>query len=111
MNIVLKQSLLAAFVALVFEYVVYLNLYKRSKKLEQISLIVAPGMAFIAVYLSYVLFGYVSPLTVFTLAVLMELPLSLKGYEISPDETLPNRLVVAGIGITLSFLIARYFIN
>ena len=110
MQEIIRLSLATAIVAFLFEYAVYLRIYKRSKYLEKVSLVVAPTMAFVAVYLSKTLFGTVSPATVFLLSVIMELPLSLKGYKITPDENLTNRLIVAGIGITISFLIARHFL-
>lgn len=109
MQEIIRQSLITAIVAFLFEYIVYLRIYKRSKYLEKISLAVAPTMAFIAVYMSKILFGTVSPASIFLLSMIMELPLSIKGYKITPDENILNRLVVAGVGITISFLIARQF--
>jgi hypothetical protein len=88
-----------AIVMLIFEYFVLLRLYRRTKSLETISLIVAPLMILIANYFA------ATPVQLFAAFILMELPLSLNGYKITPDASLLERLVVAStFGVTASMI-------
>jgi hypothetical protein len=88
-----------AIVMLLLEYFVLLRLYKRTKSLEMISLIVAPLMILVANYFA------VTPVQLFAAFIIMELPLSLKGYKIIPDASLLERLVVAStFGVTASLI-------
>ena len=88
-----------AIVMLLLEYFVLLRLYKRSKSLEMISLVVAPLMILVANYFA------VTPVQLFIAFIIMELPLSLKGYKITPDASLLERLVVAStFGVTASLV-------
>ena len=102
-----KVAIIFGVLALIFEYTVLLRLYKRSEKLEKISLVVAPLMAVAAVLISYQLLGYVSPVTIFLIAAAIELPLSLYGYEIQPDASVPARVVVAASVMTGLYLTAE----
>ena len=88
-----------AIVMLLLEYFVLLRLYKRSKSLEMISLIVAPLMILVASYFA------VTPVQLFMAFIIMELPLSLVGYKITPYASLLERLVVAStFGVTASLI-------
>ncbi len=88
-----------AIVMLLLEYFVLLRLYKRTQSLELISLVVAPLMILIANYFA------VTPVQLFVAFILMELPLSLKGYKITPDASLLERLVVASsFGVSASLI-------
>ena len=88
-----------AIVMLLLEYFVLLRLYKRTKPLETISLIVAPLMILVANYFA------ATPVQLFVAFILMELPLSLNGYKITPDASLLERLVVAStFGVTASMV-------
>ena len=88
-----------AIVMLLLEYFVLLRLYKRTPSLELVSLIVAPLMILVANYFA------VTPVQLLIAFVLMELPMSLKGYKITPDASLLERLVVAStFGVTASMI-------
>ena len=88
-----------AIVMILFEYFVLLRLYKRSKSLELVSLVVAPLMILFANYFAK------TPVQLFSAFILMELPLSLMGYKITPDASLVERLVVAStFGVTASMI-------
>jgi hypothetical protein len=102
-----KVAIVFGILAFIFEYTVLLRLYKRSPKLETISLVVAPLMAVAAVLISDRVFGYVSPVTIFAIAAAIELPLSLIGYEIQPDASVPTRVVVAASAMTGLYLAAE----
>ena len=88
-----------ALVMLMFEYFVLLRLYKRTQSLELISLVVAPLMILFANYFAK------TPVQLFIAFTLIELPLSLMGYEITPNASLLERLVVAStFGVTASLI-------
>jgi hypothetical protein len=88
-----------AIIMLLFEYFVLLRLYKRSKSLVAVSLIVAPLMILLANYFAE------TPVKLFIAFILMELPLSLMGYKITPDASILERLVVAStFGVTASMI-------
>jgi hypothetical protein len=88
-----------AIVMFLFEYFVLLRLYKRSQSLEMISLVVAPLMILLANYFAS------TPTQLFIAFLIMELPLSLYGYKISPDASVIERLVVASaFGVTASLI-------
>jgi len=95
----LNLNVKGAIVMLLFEYFVLLRLYKRSRSLEIISLIVAPLMILIANYFAK------TPVQLFAAFLIMELPLALNGYKISPDASVIERLVVAStFGVTASLI-------
>ena len=88
-----------ALVMLFFEYFVLLRLYKRSRDLEVISLAVAPLMVLLATSLAR------DPVSLFFVFALMEVPLSLMGYKITPDASILERiLVAASFGVTSSMI-------
>jgi hypothetical protein len=107
--------LLSALIMFILEYFVLLRVYKRSKTLEKISLIVAPIMIVIAImitnFIQTLLLNQrrepINPLLLFIVLVLLELPLSLYGYELTPDASIPERLVVAGSVGVVVVLIAQ----
>ena len=72
------------------EYFVLLRVYKRSQKLEMISLIIAPLMVLIASAVA----GR-NIIKLFLVFALMELPLSVNGYKITPDASILERIIVA----------------
>jgi hypothetical protein len=55
--------------------------------------------------------GPLNPLLLFIVLVLLELPLSLYGYELTPDASIPERLVVAGSVGVVVVLIAQGILN
>jgi hypothetical protein len=84
---------------LLLEYFVLLRLYKRSKSLQVISLIVAPLMVLVANMFAE------TPIRLFIVFALMELPLALNGYEIVPDASILERIVVASaFGVSSSLI-------
>jgi hypothetical protein len=88
-----------AIVMLLLEYFVLLRLYKRSKSLQVISLIVAPLMVLVANVFAE------TPIRLFIVFALMELPLALNGYEIVPDASILERIVVASaFGVSSSLI-------
>ena len=88
-----------AIVMLLLEYFVLLRLYKRSKSLQVISLIVAPLMVLVANVFAE------TPIRLFIVFALMELSLALNGYEIVPDASILERIVVASaFGVSSSLI-------
>lgn len=114
----LSLYLLSGFIMFLLEYFVLLRLYKRSPALEKISLIVAPIMIILALFITNFIQSQftksttsLNPLILFIVLVLLELPLSLYGYDITPNASIPERLIVAGsIGVS-SVLIANGILN
>jgi len=88
-----------AIVMLILEYFVLLRLYRRTQSLEMISLVVAPAMILLANYFAE------TPVKLFLAFLIMELPLSLYGYKLTPEASLHERLVVAStFGVTASLI-------
>lgn len=88
-----------ALVMLLFEYFVLLRLYRRTPSLEMISLVVAPLMILVANYFA------ATPTQLFLAFLIMELPLSMYGYKLTPDASIVERLVVAStFGVTASLI-------
>ena len=88
-----------AIVMLLLEYFVLLRLYKRSKSLQVVSLIVAPLMVLVANMFAD------TPIRLFIVFALMELPLSIVGYKIVPDASILERIVVASaFGVSSSLI-------
>jgi hypothetical protein len=88
-----------AIVMLILEYFVLLRLYRRTHSLEMISLVVAPAMILLANYFAE------TPVKLFLAFLIMELPLSLYGYKLTPEASLLERLVVAStFGVTASLI-------
>ena len=96
----MNLNIKGAIVMLFLEYFVLLNLYKRTESLQVISLIVAPLMILVATYFV----GSDVP-KLFLAFILMEIPLSLMGYELTPDASFIERLIVASsFGVTASLI-------
>ena len=94
------MNIKGAIVMLFLEYFVLLHLYKRSQSLQVISLIVAPLMILVASY-----FAGNNVTKLFVAFVLMEIPLSLVGYKLTPDASFIERLVVASsFGVSASLI-------
>lgn len=99
----LKLALVSALVMLILEYTVLIRVYKRSPRLEKISLFAAPMMIIIAQYIAHILQtntnlfakDRIDNVALFIAFSLLEIPLSLIGYKIEPDATLLERVVVA----------------
>jgi hypothetical protein len=99
----IKLAAVSAIVMFLLEYVVLLRLYRRDKKLENISLVVAPLMIVGGQYIAhllqtktdYFLKDRVDNVALFLAFALIELPFSLKGYKIEPDASIIERVVVA----------------
>lgn len=113
----LSLYLLSGLIMFLFEYFVLLRIYKRSPTLEKISLVVAPLMIIVALLITDFItlhlssskknISSINPLLLFIVLVLLELPLSLYGYQITPNASVPERLIVAGTFGTASVLIAQ----
>jgi len=109
----LKLAFVSAIVMFLFEYFVLLKVYKRSQKLQTISLIFAPLMIVIAQYIAHLLQTYtnlyvktrVDPIALFVAFALLELPLSIMGYDITPNASILERVVVAsGFGVVATIV-------
>ena len=88
---------LSALVMFMLEYFVLLKLYKRSKKLQDVSLVVAPLMILVGYYLFKTFMKREPTLAEYFLTItLLELPLAIRGYDIKPDAKIWERLLVAG---------------
>lgn len=105
---------LSAVIILLFEYFILLRLYKRSPKLQTISLIVAPLMIIIALLITQFIQNILNitkdrlnPVVLFVVLILLELPLSLYGYELIPNASILERMIVAGVVGVSSVLIAQ----
>jgi hypothetical protein len=111
----LPLYLLSALVMFLLEFFILLRVYQRSPTLQKISLAVAPLMIVFALWLTFIIQKYFSippnsspnPLVLFIVLMLLELPLSLYGYEIQPNATIPERMIVAGSVGVASVLIAQ----
>lgn len=110
--------LFSALVMFLFEYFVLVRLYKRSKSLQTLSYIVAPLMIVIAMWITLFIQRYfnitpgrINPLVLFVVLILLELPLSLYGYEITPNASILERMVVAGSFGTAAVLIANAIVS
>jgi hypothetical protein len=112
--------LLSGLVMILLEALILLRVYKRSKTLEIISLIVAPLMIIFALWLTLWIqrkwLGngkkgnnsiQVNYILLFVILALIELPLSLYGYEITPNASIPERMIVAGSVGVAAVLIAQ----
>lgn len=106
--------IVSAIVMFFLELFVLLRLYKRSPTLQTISLVVAPLMIVVALFITNVIQNMmgspsilVNPLILFIVLILLELPLSLYGYELTPNASIPERLIVAGTFGVASVLIAQ----
>lgn len=114
----LSLYLTSALVMILLEYFVLLKLYKRCKKLETISLIVAPIMIVFALWLTLFIQnkfkftpGRINVIVLFIVLVLLELPLSLYGYELTPNASVLERCIVAATFGTSAILIANSIVN
>ncbi len=106
--------ILSALIIFLFEYFVLLRLYKRSPKLQTISLIIAPLMIVVALFITQLIQNQfnitkdrINPVVLFIVLVLLELPLSLYGYELTPNASILERVIVAGVAGVSSVLIAQ----
>ena len=109
----IKLALVSAVIMFLFEYFVLLKVYKRSQKLQTISLIFAPLMIVIAQYIAHLLQTYtnlfvknrIDPIALFVSFTLLELPLSIMGYDITPNASILERIVVAsGFGVVATII-------
>ena len=109
----IKLALVSALIMFLFEYFVLLKVYTRSNKLQTISLIFAPLMIILAQYIAHLLQtntnlfikSRVDPIALFIAFSLLELPLSIMGYDISPNATILERIVVAsGFGVVATIV-------
>ena len=99
----LNLALASAAVMLILEYTVLLDLYRRSPRLERISLVVAPLMIIVAQYIAHLLQTHtnffvkdrIDNVALFIAFALLELPLSLYGYKLTPDASVLERVIVA----------------
>jgi uncharacterized membrane protein len=114
-----KLAVSSALVMLILEYTVLLVLYRRSPRLEKISLVVAPSMIIAGQYLAHLLQTYtdffvkdrIDNVALFVAFALIELPLSIHGYEITPNASIAERVVVAATFGIASTNIAQAFIK
>jgi hypothetical protein len=110
----LSLYLTSALIMFILEYFVLLKLYKRPKNIETISLIVAPLMIVVALWITLLIqkqfkltLDTINPAVLFFVLVLLELPLSLYGYELTPNASILERVIVAGTFGVASVLIAN----
>lgn len=102
--------LLSALIMILLEYFVLLRLYTRSRKLEIISLVVAPLIIILGLWITLWIQPNgkrVNPLILFLVIAAIELPLSLYGYELQPNASILERVIVAGTFGVASVLIAE----
>ena len=102
--------ILSAILMFVLEYFVLLQLYQRNKTLEKISLVVAPLLIILAIWITSLIqpkSSRINPLLLFVVLALLELPLSLYGYEIKPNASILERMLIAGVFGTAVVLIAE----
>ncbi len=105
--------ILSALIMFLFEYFVLLKLYQRSYQLQIISLIAAPIIIVVALYITlWIQRKYLGNsrsfvISLFLVIILIELPLSLYGYKIEPDASIGERMIVAGSFGVVSVLIAE----
>jgi len=106
------RFILPGIIMLILEYFVLLRLYKRDSSLHTISLVLATAMAISAVLIGY-FFRKKMPtiFEIFIIVVLMELPLSIKGYKITPDATILERMVVAGVFGGFSYALSEAILS
>ena len=115
----IKLALISAIVMFILEYFVLLRVYKRSKKLETISLIFAPSMIIIAQYIAHLIQSNtnifdktrINPIVIFLSFALLELPLAYNGYEIIPNASILERVVIASGFGTVSTIIGQSIIK
>ena len=110
--------LVSASIMLLLEYFVLLRLYTRSKKLETISLILAPTMIVIGLWLTLFIQnqfqitpGRINPIVSFIVFVILEIPLALYGYDLTPNASMLERMVIAGTFGTISIMVASSIVN
>lgn len=115
----IQLAIVSAAVMFVLEYFVLLRVYTRSQQLQTISLAVAPLMIVVAQYMSHIFQTYtnlfitsrVDPISLFISLVLLELPLSLRGYAISPPASILERVVVAAVFGVAATVISESFMK
>lgn len=110
----LSLYLVSALIMFLLEFFVLLRIYQRSPTLQKISLVVAPLMIILALWLTFFIQksfsinpSVLNPLVLFIVLMLLELPLSLYGYEIQPNASVAERMIVAGAFGVASVLIAQ----
>jgi hypothetical protein len=99
----LRLAILAALVMLILEYTVLLRLYRRSEYLEKVSLFVAPAMIVGGMFIAHILQTYtpffvknrMDNVALFISFALIELPLALRGYDLTPDASVFERVIIA----------------
>lgn len=105
----------SALVMVCFELGVLLRLFKRAESLFWPSLVIAGTMAVLSLRIAPALASISSLFTqtrldyaaVFFVAVLLEVPLSLSGYNVQPPAKFLERLVVAGSFAVVSVMTAK----
>jgi hypothetical protein len=111
----LKLAIISAILMFIFELVILLNLYKRSDKLRIISLIVAPLFIIIAQLITSIIYSdpkrTISYPVLFIILALIELPLSIYGYELTPNASLFERVIIAASVGTVITLISEYLLQ
>ena len=104
-----KDAILSGVVMFLLEYFVLTKIYTRDRDLYIKSLIVAPLMIIVAVVIGEYLANkkYLPISWIFVIVALMEIPISLYGYEIKPDAEIWERVLVAGSFGTVAYAIAK----
>jgi positive regulator of sigma E activity len=98
----------AALVMFLLEYFVLLKLFKRSERLEKISLIVAPLMMIVGYYAAKYVLKREPTIAEFFIAIMaLEVPLALRGYKITPDAKVWERMIVAGTFGAFSYSVSK----
>jgi hypothetical protein len=107
----LSFYLLSAFIMFLLEYFVILKIYQRSKTLEIVSLIVAPLIIILGILITKQLDKSLSPLKLFIVFALLELPFSLYGYQITPNANILERVIVVGSFGVVSVITAKALLS
>jgi hypothetical protein len=107
---------ISAATMILFELGVLMRIFKRDASLFWPSLVIAPSMAVAALKLAPLLAAAVPALytttrldysAVFMVALFIEIPLSMMGYQIFPPAKMFERLVVAGSFAVVSVMTAK----
>lgn len=111
----LNLTIISAFIYWLFEYFVLLKVYTRSKKIQVNSLIVGPSQLILALYISHFFQTYtnlfiktrVNPIALFIAFTLVELPFSIKGYEVTPNASILERVILGSAFAVVATIVGQ----
>ena len=106
------KYLLPGIIMLILEYFVLIRLYDRSNNIKSISLFIAFAMIVLSILLGKLIFKeHPTIAQIFLIVAYMELPLSIYGYQLTPDATIFERLIIAGTFGAASFAISEAILS